>query len=119
MSKCISLVGGAAHYDNFSGFASKGVAATAAVSGSATLIDACVINPTGGDLYLQIFDLATAPSLGAVPDHVLFVPRGSQQSISFAQGFRCDTGLAWGLSTTLGTFTDAVTTTVGVTLAYR
>lgn len=119
MNGSITLAGGAGHYDNFSGFASKGVAATGAVSGSATLIDAVVINPTGGDLYFQVFDRGTAPGLGDVPDHVLFVPRGSQQSISFSQGFRCDAGIAWGLSTTLGTFTDAVTTTVGVTLAYR
>jgi len=65
-------------------------------------------NNSASTRYLQLFDLAAPPTLGAIPKRSIIVPGVSNFSYApSAQAAPYAVGLAWGVSSTPDTFTSA------------
>lgn len=101
--------------------------ATNVINASASyVVCGWVHNRNAGLRYLQIFDRITTPSTGTVP--IVSYPVNSTAITRLtvsdfcggsSNGLLCPTGLAWGFSSTEGTYTAGAAADVSVTLFWR
>lgn len=87
--------------------------------GRVDIYEVIASNMSGADLFFQLFDLAAAPTAGAVPRRSYKVPAGTALSISYREGREYNTGASFGWSSTYDTFTDASATQVSVDVDYK
>jgi len=85
-------------------------AATANIKASAGNVFAFTLENTGGtDSYFQLHNTATTPGGAAVPKKKFLVPAGTELTIGAdyfgSGGMHFNTGIAFGLSSTAGTYT--------------
>jgi hypothetical protein len=106
-------------------YTARGTTTAAAVSATpATITGHMVNNRNAAIRWFQLFDRTTAPTAGTVPrvsipitaSGISFLPAMNYGS---AGGLDFSTGLAWGMSTTEGTYTAATASETSVMIYWR
>lgn len=103
---------------DFGSAAAKSVKASAGNLGSIH-----AFNGNATDVFFQLHNLAAAPAPGAVPFAVFVVANGTAISVGSdwfgATGLHFSVGIAWGWSTTLGTYTAGTAADHGTLVLYK
>lgn len=106
-------------------FAKWGVSAGDTISGTpARVTGMCVWNKSNSIRYIQLFNRTTNATAGAVPIFSRVLAPNEKYTLNNLDmgsndGFVFSTGLAWGFSTTEGTYTAGATTEVSIDLFWR